>query len=50
MLGSCIAVRTFIIAAVAEHGNYSTFTLKCWAVVVPSFTLDTIDRSSGATA
>ena len=48
---SCISIREFIIVAVAEHENWeSMFRLKCCAVVLPPFTLDSVDRSWNVTA
>ena len=42
--------RTFIIVAVTGHGNIQYFTMKCSTDELPSFTLESMDRTSSLTA
>jgi hypothetical protein len=44
---SCIEIRAFIMQSMKSYG---IFTLKCLALVLPSFTLDSVDSSGSVTS
>jgi hypothetical protein len=46
---SYTGIRTYIVVSLAGFENYSVITLLCGNVTLPSFILESIDKSSSVT-